>query len=185
MNDETQPIETAIETHEEQTQEPAIAPVPAAPDLRILRKESCPSVSGRSTLTYHIGVDRSQAVQLRIFANTGNGMWSKDWISMALILELVAQASEENPLTSSCLQKLFLGKSINTAGFLLAVLKNEGLINTVIGSLRNYQCNETSTFSADIRALMESGVSLDALPSVKPVKPAKPTKKPSRKAKKG
>ena len=110
-----------------------------APVLRILRKSTCPSVSGRSTLTYHIGVDEFQVVHLRIFANTGKGMWSKGWIPMSEIHQLLAGETEEKQLTSGSLHSLFLGKSVNTAGFLLAVLKNEGLIQTVPGSLRSYE----------------------------------------------
>lgn len=155
---------------------PEAAEAAEAPVLRILRKASCPSVSGRSTLTYHIGVDEFEIVHLRIFANTGKGMWSKGWIPMSEIHQLLAGETEEKQLTSGSLHSLFLGKSVNTAGFLLAVLKNEGLIQTVPGSLRSYQSIEAHSFKEDIQALMEAGVSLDALPVAKPVN--KPTTKP-------
>ncbi len=143
---------------------------PEVPELRILKKEFCSSISGRSTLTYHIGIDSSEIVQLRIFSNTGKGVWSRGWILMSAIQELLAEASEERPLTSASLHMLFAGTSINTSAFLVAVLKNEGLISAVPGRLTSYRRVESNTFDADIQVLIDAGVSLDALPIVKPVK---------------
>lgn len=186
MNDETQQIAPVTETTEAQgaqLQPEPDTPIEEPPALRIVKREFCASISGRSTLTYHIGIDSLQIPHLRIFANTGKGMWSKAWIPMASILDIVANASEESPLTSGTLQILFAGKSINTAGFLLAVLSNEGLIHNVPDSVRSYQHNKANTFSADIQALIDAGVALDAQPAVKPAKPPKATKKPARKAK--
>ena len=181
MNEE---IETVPATELHDGEQAADVPAPEEPALRILRKESCPSVSGRSTLTYHIGVDDFGIVHLRIFANTGKGMWCKGWIPMSAIHELLGEASQDKTLTSGSLHALFMGKSVNTAGFLLAVLKNEGLIRTVPGSLRSYQRIEPNTFNADIRALIDAGVSLDELPIQKPI--AKPSRKQaSRKPKEG
>ena len=67
MNEE---IETVPPTELDDGEQAADVPAPEEPALRILRKESCPSVSGRSTLTYHIGVDDFGIVHLRSFAST-------------------------------------------------------------------------------------------------------------------
>ncbi|MGE8450058.1 MAG: hypothetical protein ACN6OP_05405 [Pseudomonadales bacterium] len=86
----------------------------------------CLSVSGRSTLTYTVG--RSQgdnALYLRIANSTGNGVWCKDWASARAIEVIVAGAQE---LTAKSFHCLHPGKSINTGGFVLAALRDLGLI---------------------------------------------------------
>lgn len=86
----------------------------------------CLSVSGRSTLTYTVG--RSQednALYLRIADSTGNGVWCKDWASAQAIEVIVAGAQE---LTAKSFHCLHPGKSINTGGFVLAALRDLGLI---------------------------------------------------------
>ena len=88
-------------------------------ETKILKTATCPSISGKSTLTYHIG----KAGQIRIHENTGAGRFSNEWLS----LKAIEQAVGKTPFTSAKLKELFHGKSINTSAFMLAVLLNEGL----------------------------------------------------------
>jgi hypothetical protein len=161
-------------------------PAPALPALRILRIANCGSLSGRSTLTYHIGVieatspatsdNATQDIQLRLFANTAKGYFCKDWVSMALIDLLLSEAKS---FSSGDVQRLFFqGKSVNSGGFVLAALRHEGLIRTSEGSLRSYECLDPSAWQQEIAALIEAGVSLSEhqAPDVPPVV-AKSTKK--------
>ena len=41
--------------------------------MRILKVASCPTSSGKATLTYHIGCNADNEIQFRIMANTGGG----------------------------------------------------------------------------------------------------------------
>jgi hypothetical protein len=52
--------------------------------MRILRIATCPSLSGRSELTYHVGCNESGAIHFRLWANTAAGMFSNIWFSMAV-----------------------------------------------------------------------------------------------------
>ena len=45
---------------------------------------------------------------------------------------------QSDPLTSIRLRALFRGKSVNTAGFLMAALKDAGLIERKEGRIRHY-----------------------------------------------
>ncbi|SFC17469.1 hypothetical protein SAMN05216344_110119 [Polaromonas sp. OV174] len=137
-----------------------VSPVPA---LRILKIEDCASLSGRSHLTYHLGCNEAGETHIRLYGNTGKGFYSKDWIAMRLIDALLHKGSEDKPITSGSMQALFEGKSVNTAGFILAVLKHEGLIQTTPGSLRHYERLDPMAWQADIQALVDSGVSLSEL----------------------
>jgi hypothetical protein len=142
-------------------------------EIRIVKVASCPSLSGRSTLTYHIG-SKDTEIYIRIFENSEGGLFSKDWVSMDLI-----ELSTETPITSSSLQGLFKGKSSNSPGFIMAVLKKEGLIKSPVGKSRNYMCNDPAPFKAAIVALMESEVVLEEAPET-PV-PTPPRQKKGRK----
>ncbi|MDD2844650.1 MAG: hypothetical protein PHT57_06815 [Rhodoferax sp.] len=137
--------------------------VSTAPAMRILKIDECPSLSGRSTLTYHIGCKESGETHMRLFGNTGKGFYSKDWISLTLLELLLLEGSQAKPVTSGSMQVLFEGKSVNTAGFMLAVLKHEGLVKTTPGSLRSYERIEPMEWQANIQELIDSGVSLSEL----------------------
>jgi hypothetical protein len=141
-------------------------PEPALPALRILKIANCGSLSGRSTLTYHVGIlEASNAssianseIQLRLFHNTAKGYFCKDWVSMALIDLLLTEAKS---FSSGDVQRLFFqGKSVNSGGFVLAALRHEGLIRTSEGSLRSYERLDPSAWQGEIAALIEAGVSL-------------------------
>jgi hypothetical protein len=78
-------------------------------------------------------------------------------------------------LSSSFLNPIFKGKSINTAGFLLAVLKAEGLIVNMKERKRYYQRVNADAFASEVKSLMASSISLN--PDDKPVLLGKVAKK--------
>jgi hypothetical protein len=100
------------------------APRPAPIDS--IYSGECLSVSGRSTLAYAVGKHRTEnTLHLRIADNSGKGMWCKDWASAQAIEAIVVGARE---LTAKSFHGLHPGKSINTGGFVLAALRDLGLI---------------------------------------------------------
>lgn len=124
--------------------------------VRILKISTCASVSGRSTLTYHVGC-KDFSILLRIYRNTGSGYFSQEWIPLSTINQAL---DECRAITSFSLQSIFKGKSVNTAGFLIAVLKDIGLIQVTKDSARSYEQSESDTFILDTKKLIESGVNL-------------------------
>ena len=46
------------------------------PTMRILKVATCPSSSGKATLTYHIGCTSEEDIQFRVVANRGGGFFS-------------------------------------------------------------------------------------------------------------
>lgn len=138
------------------------------PDIRILKEATCPSLTGRSNLTYHIGCI-GEAIQLRVFMNSGTGYFSQEWIPFARISEIVEGSLA---LTSRTLTPIFTGKSVNTAGFVMAVLKDLGLIEAVPGNQRRYQATENEAFIEAVKTLIASDVSLEIAEPKKPAKNA-------------
>ena len=104
----------------------------------------CPSLSGLSTLTYAIGRHpEDQSLHLRIVANTGGGMFCEDWSSGSAIDALV---QSNTVLISRSMCELHAGRSINTGGFVLSVLKHLGLVRVNVENSRHHEMVPGTTF---------------------------------------
>ncbi len=53
-------------------------------DIHILKEATCPSLSGKSILTYHIGRTPESEILFRIDANSGTGKFNRQWIPLSL-----------------------------------------------------------------------------------------------------
>ncbi len=127
-------------------------------EVRIVKVDSCATVSGKSTLTYHIGCTEDGAIVLRIHANTAAGFFSQEWLPLKAIDEVLMKAGTH--FTSFALQPLFRGKSQNNSAFLLAILKHEGLVIRSTEKKRCYQLGDASRFVTEITALINAKVAL-------------------------
>ena len=143
------------------------------PSIRILKVATCPSLSGKSTLTYHIGCNEKSKILFRIANNTGGGFFSKEWIALDTILNIFDQQPDNKPIVSLLLYPLFQGKSLNTPAFLLAVLRQEGLVRQLQDHPKHYDRLSSDTFMAEIEKLIQSKVDL----KTDDAKPVVPTKK--------
>jgi hypothetical protein len=131
-----------------------------ASDLRIIKTASCLSVSGRTTIGYHIGLRDERDVCFRVWKTSGKGVFSKEWVCASDIHKVLGQ---HDSLTAPMLLPLFtVGRSVNSAGFLLAVLKNEGLVTLSAEQPHAYVKANPSAFIQVVTTLMKSGVSLNA-----------------------
>jgi len=120
-------------------EETIINEAPTLDDLvQVLREGQCPSVSGRSTLTYHLGHIGEREFFIRIYENSGRGMFARDWIFAKEIEGVVAG---EGPITSSSFRELYAGRSVNTCGFLMAVLLGLGALIPMPEGARGYARN--------------------------------------------
>ncbi len=144
----------------------------AAPELRILKSANCESLSSGSTLSYHVGCDDESAIYFRVYANSGSGYHSaKEWVDLQAIGKALTESSN---VTSFTLHGIYKGKSLNNGGFLLAALKNEGLVLASTSEdkkVRSYQLGDHGKFMAEMKLLIESSVNIDA--DSKPTKKAK------------
>ena len=145
-------------------------PQNAVPAMRIIKVASCLTCTGKATLTYHVGSSANNEINFRVYSNTGGGLFSAEWISLNAIKSALDGATQ--PITSFTLNKLFKGRSTNTPGFLMAVLKGEGLVRNLEGKIRGYEQIDCAAFMAEVNALIASGtdlkvVSKSALPITK------------------
>lgn len=65
------------------TTKPAASVETPSPSIRTLKIANCPSLSGASRLTYHIGCDAKSAILFSITGNSGAGVFSNEWIALA------------------------------------------------------------------------------------------------------
>ncbi len=138
--------------------------------VRILKIGKCLSLSGKSTLTYHVGFKGSADILFRVAENDGGGFFSNEWVAASDIQKCLSKSAL---VTAFSLHPAFKGKSANTAGFLLAVLKHERLIGRSAQNPRCYSATESPAFVAEVQALIEKGVSLDPNQPVKKTAPVK------------
>lgn len=123
-------------------------------EIRILKKGSCPSLSGKSTLTYHLGCSPDRTLYVRVATNTGGGFFSTEWVKFQAIQQALSKPAEGEPITSITLQRLFKGKSVNTPAFLLAVLKHEKVVTPVKGKVRQHGLGNVDGFLARMDQLV-------------------------------
>ena len=127
-----------------------------------IHEGECPSLSGRSVLTYSIGRHEQDAtLHLRIVRNSGGGMSCNDWAESSQIEAIVKGDAE---LTAKSFQVLHPGKSINTGGFLMAVLKDLGLIRANADNTRLHEHVPTTTFEQIAMARIAEPVAQETKP---------------------
>ena len=123
------------------------------PLIRVIKAATCKSLSGKSDLTYHLGVDEESNLQMRVFANTGSGYFSQEWVPYSAVQSILAKAPF---ITSFTLRSLYVGKSTNSPGFLLAALKAEELVKLKGEKERVYVALDDTSFMAGVTVLMEA-----------------------------
>lgn len=127
--------------------------------IRVLQADRCSSLSGRTSIDFQIGCNESERLFIRVLRTSGNGFFSKEWVPYDSIGPLLV-----NPVTSASLRPIFQGKSVNTSGFLLAVMKHLGFVQSIPEALRGYQVLDNPSFDENTKKLIADGVDLtDAL----------------------
>lgn len=170
MPDTTTPVEeittdSTIETVADTQRETPVEDVPEIDPIEDLYHGDCPSISGRSSLTYAIGRHQETGeLHLRITDNSGKGMWFGGWASAKDIDAIVKGQAE---LTAKSFHALHPGRSINTAGFVLAALRELGLLRVNSENGRLHEHVPATTFEKV--AIVRMGKTIEAAPA-KPVK---------------
>lgn len=111
----------------------------SAPKMIVDYEAECPSVTGRSFLTFQAGrlPDQENPVpHLRISRNSGGGMFCKEWAPIQQIDAIIAKA--EN-VTARTFDEVHPGRSINTGGFILAIVKNLGVVQPKEDNTRHHE----------------------------------------------
>lgn len=136
--------------------------------IRIIKRATCKTLSGKSTLTYQIGASPDDQIHIKIHANDGGGMFSREWVPFDAIQAALENDDEGAAITSIRLTSLFKGKSVNTPSFLLAALKHLKLVRPMKNKQRHHERLDPGPFLEMVEKLMSSS-------SVKPKAASKKT----------
>lgn len=131
----------------------------AAPEITVDYQGNCPSITGRSTLTFEVGrlfLGEHAVPHMRIASNSGGGMFCKDWAPIAHVDAILAKA---DPVTARTFNEVHPGKSINTGGFYLAILKDLGVVQPKDDNTRHHErVPGTTVLAALTKQIEQSGV---------------------------
>jgi hypothetical protein len=124
------------------------------PTIRILKHSACPSLSGKSSLVYEVGLTEKGELQLRVVANSGGGTWSQEWQTLDDIRKALDRVPKGEPVTADALIPLFRGASQNSPYFLAAALKHVGMIVPSETKKRCYERAEPKAFLDEVKGLI-------------------------------
>jgi hypothetical protein len=128
------------------------------PSVRILKTSTCPSLSGKSKLTYQIGYDEKAGIQFKITENSASGAFNPHWFSLKAIEVSLDKAPKGEPVTASNFMSLFRHMSANTPFFVFAAMLHEGLFKPSKEHKRCYDRVDTADFLAEMQPLIEGKV---------------------------
>ena len=123
--------------------------------VRVLKNGTCPNLSGKSTLSYRIGVSEAGEIMLQLIGNSNPGYFNNEWVRYSAIQDLLAKEDQGKAITSFVLMPLFRGKSTNSPSFLFAVLKQENLVKLSESKKRCYDRCSDAAFLANIKKLID------------------------------
>ncbi len=159
---------------------------PPESTVRILKRATCPSLSGKSKLAYEVGVGDKKELQVRVISNSGGGCFNQDWVKLPAVEAAFDKVPPGEPVTSDTLRTMFRGMSQNTGGFAFAVLKHVGYVVPSVAKKRCYDRTEPTAFREEMAALIDGRTPprTDAKAKKDAGKKAAPVKTPSASTKK-
>lgn len=137
---------------------------PETDPIESIYQGECPTISNRSTLVYQIGRhSKDSTLHIRLSKNSGGGgMFCKEWASGSAIQDVVLG---ETGLTAKSFHVLHPGRSINTGGFVMAVLKDLGLIRANDENTRLHEHVPLTTFEQVAMARISESMGPDSKPA--------------------
>jgi hypothetical protein len=124
-------------------------------NMKVLKTATCPTLSGKSRLTYQIGINPDSIVHIRIAKNDGGGFFSDEWLSIDAIIDTLKKRPEGSPVLSHFLTPLLKGKSVNTSAFILAALSHLKLIRPLPGKKRQHELLDPLPFLDQVTQMMD------------------------------
>ena len=109
--------------------------IPEKSEIEHVTTKKTKTLSGKSTLTYHIGKDEDDNVYLRLWVNSSQGYFSNEFLAMSKIEEILKRQGTDS-FTGYVFKDLFNGKSVNSHGFIAACLVAEGILAFAEGKKR-------------------------------------------------
>ena len=68
--------------------------------VRVLKNGTCPNLSGKSTLSYRVGVNEAGGIMLQLVGNSNPGCFNNEWVKYADVQDLLAKQDQGKGITS-------------------------------------------------------------------------------------
>jgi hypothetical protein len=124
------------------------------PPLTTVKKSTYPTLSLSGTIGYQLSATDRGEILIGLTSNSGNGYFSKARQSANHCLDILADWEKQYPITSLALKDLYPDTSINSWGFLLAVLIKEGVVEKDPENGRHYRLCDPALFQAEMAKLV-------------------------------
>jgi hypothetical protein len=159
MASKTVPAKKKPTTATDDPQEPSIKTINVnkqaeGNNYKIIKTATTQSLSGACDLEYQLGLSESGDRCLRINSSTGTGLYSHQWISLDEAWKCLTDW-DHGPVTALALFPLWKYRSINTAGFVLAILASLELLTTSEEKKRHWDLVSEDQYQATVQALMK------------------------------
>lgn len=146
--------------------------------MRVLKINSCPSLSGRSTLTYRVVCNAEGEIHLNVLTNSASGQFNATPIPLVTIEKLLLAHPADKQMSSRVLLPVFRSKSSNSPAFLFAAMLAEGLVKAGAERDSGYSLGDIEAFKQAMASLVASDTNLaiadTAVPEVVPAVSVKP-----------
>lgn len=103
----------------------------------LLKGGTAPKLGARAegSINYNVlADDERQRLFIAVTGNKGGGYFSKEHVDISKIEACLDTTASAKPFPSKTLKDAFVGRSSNNAGFLVAVLRHEGLLAAAPGA---------------------------------------------------
>ena len=128
----TTPTDTSPTIPESSTPADATTPDAAVPQsFWLLKNSTAPKLGARAegSINYNVLADNErQLLFIAITGNKGGGYFSKEHVDISKIEACLDTTASAKPFPSKTFKEAFVGRSSNSAGSLVAVLRHEGLL---------------------------------------------------------
>lgn len=128
----TNTTDTSPTIPESSTPADATTPDVAIPlSFWLLKDGTAPKLGARAegSINYNVLADNErQLLFIAITGNKGGGYFSKEHVDISKIEACLDTSTSAKPFPSKTFKEAFVGRSSNNAGFLVAVLRHEGLL---------------------------------------------------------
>lgn len=141
-------------------------PTAASSAINIAKIGECESLSGLSTLQYHVGyeVGSKDRIHIRGWISSGTGRFNQDWVSLESIEKCLSNVPANGTFKAAAFNALLPGRSVNTPYMIAAACLAEGLIRRSEIVSREYERNDAAEWLTEMQTLIEAGSNLTPAP---------------------
>lgn len=119
-----------------------------------LKKAKCPTLLGSGIIDFEISSKGSGELFIGLTGNSGTGYFSKERVSIIVILDTLETWREKHPVTALALKNVYpTNSNTNNWGFLLSVLLELGLVTRATDSPRHFKLSDPAPFLDSMKAV--------------------------------